>query len=71
MHPLPPKGLVVVVVVVGVGGLNLLPGFQKGGGLTGPQFLEGAGGKGSMYLRVVFDNFAARFTFTFKYVFTF
>ena len=25
----------------GGGGLNLLPDFQKGGGLTGPQFLEG------------------------------
>ena len=23
------------------GGLNLLPNFQKGGDLTGPQFLEG------------------------------
>ena len=27
------------------GGLNLLPNFQKGEGLTGPQFLEGVTGK--------------------------
>ena len=27
------------------GGLNLLPNFQKGEGLTGPQFLEGVVGK--------------------------
>ena len=26
-------------------GLNLLPNFQKGGDLTGPQFLEGVAGK--------------------------
>ena len=27
------------------GGLNLLLNFQKGGGLAGPQFLEGVAGK--------------------------
>ena len=27
------------------GGVNLLPNFQKGGGFTRPQFLEGVAGK--------------------------
>ena len=41
--------LSVVCVCVGGGGgrggLNLLPNFQKGGGLAGSQFLEGVAGK--------------------------
>ena len=32
----------------GGGGLNLLPNFQKEGGLTGPQFLEEVTGKEGM-----------------------
>ena len=29
----------------GAGGVSLQPNFQKGGGLTGPQLLEGVAGK--------------------------
>ena len=37
--------LVIVCTPFSAGELNLLPNFQKGGGLTGLQFLEGLAGK--------------------------
>ena len=43
MHPPPPATF--LLRGGGGGGLNLLPNFQKGGGLTGPQPLEGVAGK--------------------------
>ena len=39
---IPQKQFIIIIIIIEGGGLNLQPNFQKGGGgLTGPQLLEG------------------------------